>query len=272
MTKKKKMSSDEEEEEEDYKEDAEENGQSEEESDDSDSNSKQKKKKSNRSDDESNVEEEDDDDDDEKDVKSKRRKRIKEVASSNDEDDDKDSPTKGRKNIRKLMKGDKLDISTKEAAKLERERKQRIDERQKLYNQFYDERPEEVKEITKLVLDFNETTKKPLLQVHKKLVSKLKPHQANGIKFMWDACFESLERCNEESGSGAILAHCMGLGKTLQVITLIHTLLANSDKTNTTRILVVCPLSTILNWVNEFNIWFKDIEGSEDIYIYEINK
>lgn len=264
MSKKKKMSSDEEE---DYNEEMEENGQSEEESEDSDINSKQKKK-SNKSDD-SNV---DDDDDDEKDVKTKRRKRIKEVASSNDEDDDKDSPSKGRKNIRKLMKGDRLDISTKEAAKLERERKQRIDERQKLYNQFYDERPEEVKEITKLVLDFNETTKKPLLQVHKKLVSKLKPHQANGIKFMWDACFESLERCNEESGSGAILAHCMGLGKTLQVITLIHTLLANSDKTNTTRILVVCPLSTILNWVNEFNIWFKDIEGSEDIYIYEINK
>ena len=260
------MSSDEEE---DYNEEVEENGQSdEEESDDSDSSSKQKKK-GNKSDD-SNVD--DDDDDDQKDVKSKRRKRIKEVASSNEDDDDKDSPSKGRKNIRKLMKGDKLDISTKEAAKLERERKQRIDERQKLYNQFYDERPEEVKEITKLVLDFNETTKKPLLQVHKKLVSKLKPHQANGIKFMWDACFESLERCNEESGSGAILAHCMGLGKTLQVITLIHTLLANSDKTNTTRILVVCPLSTILNWVNEFNIWFKDIEGSEDIYIYEINK
>ena len=266
MPKKKKMSSDDEEE---YEEELEENGQSEEDSDDSNSNLK-RKKRSNRSDD-SNVDE-DDDEDDQKDVKSKRRKRIKEVASSNDEDDDKDSPSKGRKNIRKLMKGDKLDISTKEAAKLERERKQRIDERQKLYNQFYDERPEEVKEITKLVLDFNETTKKPLLQVHKTLVSKLKPHQANGIKFMWDACFESLERCNEESGSGAILAHCMGLGKTLQVITLIHTLLANSDKTNTTRILVVCPLSTILNWVNEFNIWFKDIEGSEDIYIYEINK
>lgn len=203
----------------------------------------------------------------------KRRKRIKKVASSDeDADNDKDDKKGGRKNIRKLMKADKLDVSTKEAGKIERDRKQRIEERQKLYNQVYDERPEELKEITKLVLDFDEKSKKSLLEVDKKLVRKLKPHQANGVKFMWDACFESLERCESDSGSGCILAHCMGLGKTLQVITLVHTLLKNSDKTGVNRILVVCPLSTVLNWVNEFNIWLKDIEGREDIYVYDITK
>jgi len=145
-------------------------------------------------------------DEDEK-PKAKRRKRIKQVASSDDEDGN-DKSKSGRKNIRKLIKADKLDVSTKEAAKIERDRKQRIEERQKLYNQFYDERPEEAKEITKLVLDFNEKTKKPLLEVDKTLVRKLKPHQANGVKFMWDACFESLERCETETGSGCILAHC----------------------------------------------------------------
>lgn len=206
-------------------------------------------------------------------AKNKRLKRIKKLASS-DEDGENGDKTKssGRKTIRKIMKADKLDVSTKEAAKIERERKQRIEERQKMYNQFYDERPEEAKEITKLVLDFDEKSKKPLLEVDKKLAKKLKPHQANGVKFMWDACFESLNRCEKDHGSGCILAHCMGLGKTLQVITLVHTLLKNSDETGVTRVLVVCPLSTVLNWVNEFNIWLKDIEGSEDIYVYEINK
>lgn len=220
----------------------------------------------------------DDDDDDDSELeknrpKEKRRKRIKKVASSDEDgENDKDEKKGGRKNIRKLMKADKLDVSTKEAGKIERDRKQRIDERQKLYNQFYDERPEELKEITKLVLDFDERTKKPLLEVDKKLVRKLKPHQANGVKFMWDACFESLERCESDSGSGCILAHCMGLGKTLQVITLVHTLLKNSDKTGVNRVLVVCPLSTVLNWVNEFNIWLKDIDGMDEIYVYDITK
>jgi SNF2 family DNA or RNA helicase len=34
---------------------------------------------------------------------------------------------------------------------------------------------------------------------------------------MWDACFESLKEAEKTKGSGCILAHCMGLGKTLQV-------------------------------------------------------
>lgn len=64
----------------------------------------------------------------------------------------------------------------------------------------------------------------------------------------------------------------MGLGKTLQVVTLVHTLLKNYEKSGVSRVLVVCPLSTVLNWVNEFNIWLKDIEGRDEIYVYEINK
>ncbi|KAG5673897.1 hypothetical protein PVAND_003900 [Polypedilum vanderplanki] len=207
-------------------------------------------------------------------VKAKRRKRIKKMDSSEEEgsDGEKGKKSLGRKAIRKIIRNDKLDISTKEAAKIERERKQRIEERQKMYNQTYDERPEEIKEITSLVLDFNEETKEPLLEVDKKLVKKLKPHQANGVKFMWDACFESLERCENENGSGCILAHCMGLGKTLQVITLVHTLIVNGDKTGVTRVLVVCPLNTVLNWVNEFHKWLRGIKGAEDVEVYEINK
>lgn len=34
---------------------------------------------------------------------------------------------------------------------------------------------------------------------------------------MWDCCCESVKKIEKSSGSGCILAHCMGLGKTLQV-------------------------------------------------------
>lgn len=122
--------------------------------------------------------------------------------------------------------------------------------------------------VEKLVLDFDTETKKELITVPEELVKHLKPHQAQGIKFMWDACFESLERMKNTSGSGCIIAHCMGLGKTLQVIALTYTLL-NYEATNIKTILIVCPLSTVLNWLNEYNTWLKDLD---DIEVYELTK
>lgn len=39
----------------------------------------------------------------------------------------------------------------------------------------------------------------------------------SGVQFMWDCCCESVKKMEKSGGSGCILAHCMGLGKTLQV-------------------------------------------------------
>ena len=125
--------------------------------------------------------------------------------------------------------------------------------------------------VEKLVLDINEETKEELIVVDPELVKRLKPHQAQGIKFMWDACFESLKQMETSKGSGCIIAHCMGLGKTFQVITLIHTLLSH-EETGVKTVMIVCPLSTVLNWCNEFKIWLKYVKNEDEIDVYELTK
>ncbi|XP_051169318.1 transcriptional regulator ATRX homolog isoform X2 [Leptopilina boulardi] len=205
-----------------------------------------------------------------------KRKRIKQVSDSDSDSEavtnSQSSPIKGgRKNIRKVLKDKQVADDTKQAAKEEEERLKRIAERQKVYNEMYEIRLAGEEKVEKLILDFDEETKKELISVDPALVKRLKPHQAKGIKFMWDACFESVSQINNSKGSGCIIAHCMGLGKTFQVVTLVHTLLTNKD-TGVNTVMVVCPLSTALNWASEFEMWLKDLSNYDDIEIIELGR
>ena len=199
--------------------------------------------------------------------KPKRRKRIK---GGNSESEDENSPSKGRHDIRRIIKDKNLTESTKEAAAEERERRKRITERQALYNKSFT-LPEKDKEgsVEHLVLDFDPVTMKVLVEVDKRLVKKLKPHQVNGVKFMWDACFESLEQIKSgKIPGGAILAHCMGLGKTLQTISLTQTVLQNPE-VDVERVMVICPVNTVKNWQDEYDKW---LTGDLEVDVYEMSK
>uniref|UniRef100_A0A667Y7Y0 DNA helicase n=1 Tax=Myripristis murdjan TaxID=586833 RepID=A0A667Y7Y0_9TELE len=216
----------------------------------------------------------------------KKRRRIKvQDSSSSDEKsgeedgeekegDAKDTP-KGRKKIRKILKDDKLRTETRDALKEEEERRKRIAEREELRKKLREViEVEESSQVTcpittKLVLDEDEETKEPMVQVHRNLVTKLKPHQVDGVQFMWDCCCESVRKTEKSAGSGCILAHCMGLGKTLQVVTFLHTMLL-CEKVNFTTALVVCPLNTVLNWLNEFEKWQEGMKDEESLEVTEL--
>uniref|UniRef100_A0A8C4Q5Z1 DNA helicase n=1 Tax=Eptatretus burgeri TaxID=7764 RepID=A0A8C4Q5Z1_EPTBU len=181
-------------------------------------------------------------------------------------DDDQTSPSKGRKKIRKIIKDDKLRGVTQQALKEEEERRKRVADREKER-----EKLREVSEILflhwgqKLVLEEDAETKEALVQVHHSLVCKLKPHQVDGVQFMWDCCVETVKKSEKECGSGCIVAHCMGLGKTLQVVAFLHTVL-RTEQLKFRNALIVCPLNTVLNWINEFQIWLGDIEDEPEVW------
>lgn len=65
----------------------------------------------------------------------------------------------------------------------------------------------------------------PEIAVNPKLWAHAKPHQREGIQFIWDNWFESLQLSASSKGQGCILAHNMGLGKTFQAITVMLTAL-----------------------------------------------
>ncbi|XP_013398065.1 DNA repair and recombination protein RAD54-like [Lingula anatina] len=85
------------------------------------------------------------------------------------------------------------------------------------------------------------------------LCKVLRPHQREGVKFMYD-CVTG----EQIPGSfGCIMADEMGLGKTLQCITLLWTLLRQSPdaKPAISKAIVVSPSSLVKNWYNEISKW-----------------
>jgi DNA repair and recombination protein RAD54 and RAD54-like protein len=82
----------------------------------------------------------------------------------------------------------------------------------------------------------------------------LRPHQREGVKFMYDCVTGA-----KGDFFGCIMADEMGLGKTLQCITLIWTLLRQSPdyKPTINKAIIVCPSSLVKNWYNEFGKWLE---------------
>ena len=95
------------------------------------------------------------------------------------------------------------------------------------------------------------------------IARQVKPHQIGGIRFMYDNIVESLGYANQRNskGFGCILAHSMGLGKTMQVISFVEVFLRCA---NFKRVLCIVPINTIQNWLAEFNSWLPESYKAPD--------
>ncbi|KAF9148528.1 hypothetical protein BG015_009734 [Linnemannia schmuckeri] len=100
------------------------------------------------------------------------------------------------------------------------------------------------------------------------LTVNLKPHQIDGLRFMWKniVMFDA----------GCILAHSMGLGKTFQVVAFIYVLLTeihsgNKDipgKLQGGRVLLLMPPIVLQNWADEFEKWIPP-QHRNDVRVYK---
>ncbi|KGO78123.1 Helicase, C-terminal [Penicillium italicum] len=101
----------------------------------------------------------------------------------------------------------------------------------------------------------------PMICLDPHIAQYVKSYQLSGIQFMFR---EIIENKREE---GCLLAHTMGLGKTMQVISLLVTISnagASEDPSirdqipeqlRQSKTLLLCPASLIQNWCDEFEMW-----------------
>ena len=109
------------------------------------------------------------------------------------------------------------------------------------------------------------------IYIEQKIAEKMKPYQLDGVQFLWRELTGDLDKAQ-----GCLLAHTMGLGKTMQSIALLCAVDAASQSPSTNivhqlpedlrlskddrnkrslRFLVICPPSLIQNWERELKQW-----------------
>lgn len=113
-------------------------------------------------------------------------------------------------------------------------------------------------EKKRLIINESKLEGQGLVFVHENIASQIKDHQIDGVRFMWDQITR---------GTGCLLAHMMGLGKTMQVITLLTAIAdaaKSEDETISVQIpehlrqlktLILCPPGILNNWIDELYFW-----------------
>lgn len=113
-------------------------------------------------------------------------------------------------------------------------------------------------EKRRLIVNESKMEGQGLVFIHEHIAPRIKDHQIDGVRFMWDQITR---------GTGCLLAHTMGLGKTMQVITLLTAIAdaaKSQDETVSVQIpehlrslttLVLCPPGILNNWIDELLVW-----------------
>ncbi|KAM3500802.1 hypothetical protein MY10362_006098 [Beauveria mimosiformis] len=114
----------------------------------------------------------------------------------------------------------------------------------------------------RFIINESKANDQGFIYIHPEISSRIKEHQIEGVRFLWNHIVrDSGER------QGCLLAHTMGLGKTMQTITFLVALRESALSNDPTvrdqipkdlrdwKVLVLCPAGLVENWKDEFLIW-----------------
>ncbi|KAL8517913.1 hypothetical protein ACS0TY_009283 [Phlomoides rotata] len=190
------------------------------------------------------------------------------VSSSDSESNESDTKRRRKKKLRRILDDAELGEETKMKIAIEKERQERLKSLEGWHSTsskslvFSNGLSNDGAGAEKLddnssgyIINVLSEEGEEAVRIPPSISRKLKHHQIAGIRFMWENVIQSVKKVRSgDRGLGCILAHMMGLGKTLQVVAFLYTVMRSVDLGLKTA-LVVTPVSVQHNWRYEFNKW-----------------
>ena len=116
----------------------------------------------------------------------------------------------------------------------------------------------------RLVINESKDEKAGFVYVNENISKLIKDYQVDGVRFMWNQIIADRD---QNKPQGCLLAHTMGLGKSMQVITFLVAMIESASARDRTvreqiphhlrqsRTLILCPPTLVENWLNELDMW-----------------
>ena len=184
---------------------------------------------------------------------------VKRVLLEDSDDRSQATPVKKRKyEVQQSQEAMDLQYRAQQRVREQELRKKELKHRFKAFS-VNDEDP------TKVIINLSKEDHHDFIFINPKIGQRIQGHQKDGVRFMWREL-----TADHNKLQGCLLSHTMGLGKTMQVITLLVTLAEAAKSTNEkissqvppalrkSQTLVLCPPSLLDNWYEEFLMWAPD--------------
>lgn len=173
--------------------------------------------------------------------------------------DSQGTPSRSRKNAPKeiVRNKDAVDLRERERRRIEEQESRRLKLRASLNTSGMMSRDK-----SRLIINETKHEDQPFIYVNEEAGKRIKDHQVDGVRFLWNQIV-----LDADVRQGCLLAHTMGLGKTMQVITFLSAIqesVKSADPAVTAQIpedlresktLVLCPPGLVDNWMDEFLLW-----------------
>ncbi|KAH8176221.1 type III restriction enzyme, res subunit domain-containing protein [Sarocladium implicatum] len=176
-----------------------------------------------------------------------------------EEPDNNDNSSRRRRTaaVEVVQNKDALDLREREAARAEElaRRRERLRERLALVSTAATSQAQHI-------INESKQEHQGLIYVNPDIGERIKEHQVDGVRFLWNQIVR-----DAKERQGCLLAHTMGLGKTMQVITFLvalHEAAKADDPTVREQIpedlrenstLIICPAGLVDNWMDELLTW-----------------